>query len=70
MVKISSDMEYMRNFEGYKDPTAGVAMKNADRDYERFKLLIDTLHKVCKLAGFHIEEKVVVKDLKTGRVWR
>ena len=70
MVKISADMDYMRNHEGYKDPTAGVAMKNIDRDYERFKLLVDTLHKVCKLAGFHIEEKVVLKDLKTGRVWR
>lgn len=70
MVKIRSDMDYMRNREGYKDTTAGVAMKNIDHDYERFKLLVDALHKVCKLAGFHIEEKVVLKDLKTGRVWR
>lgn len=59
-----------KNSEGYSDPTAGAAIRNVDQEYERFKLLVDTLHKITKLAGFHIEERVVLKDRRTGRIWR
>lgn len=59
-----------KNSEGYSDPTAGTAIRNVDQEYERFKLLVDTLHKITKLAGFHIEERVVLKDRRTGRIWR
>lgn len=59
-----------RNSEGYSDPTAGMAIKRVDQEYERFRLLVDTLHKITKLAGFHIEEKIVLKDRRTGRIWR
>ena len=64
-----NDNEF-KNSEGYSDPTAGVAFKHIDQEYERFRLLVDTLHKITKLAGFHIEEKVVLKDRRTGRIWR
>ena len=59
-----------KNSEGYSAPTAGAAIRNVDQEYERFKLLVDTLHKITKLAGFHIEERVVLKDRRTGRIWR
>ena len=25
---------------------------------------------ICELSGFHIEERIIVKDKKTGRIWR
>lgn len=59
------------NPEHYMDLTAYEAIKNADsKDYERFKRLMGCIFRMCELAGFHIEERLVVKDLKTGKVWR
>lgn len=63
-----------KNGEGYSDPTAYAAIKNAERDsnydVERFHKLLDTIFNICELSGFHIEERIVIKDMKTGKVWR
>lgn len=37
---------------------------------ERFHKLLNVLFDICKLSGFHIEERVVIKDMRTGKVWR
>lgn len=62
-----------RNAEGYSDPTAYNAIKNIDNDREgeeRFHKLLDSIVNICELSGFHIEERIVIKDKKTGRIWR
>lgn len=59
-----------RNAEGYYDPTAYEAMKNIERDEERFHKLLDTIFALCELSDFHIEERIVIKDKRTGKVWR
>ena len=62
-----------RNAEGYSDPTAYNAIKNIDNDREgeeRFHKLLDSIFNICELSGFHIEERIVIKDKKTGRIWR
>lgn len=59
-----------RNSEGYSDPTAYEAMKNIDREDERFHKLLDTIFAICELSGFHVEERIVIKDKKTGKIWR
>lgn len=59
-----------KNHEGYHDPTAGEAVKNVSEDCERFYTLLDTIFNVCELADFHIEERIVVKDKRTGKIWR
>lgn len=61
------------NESGYPDLTAYEAIKNVDRELEaeeRFKKLLSTIFYICDLAGFHIEGRLVVKDKKTGKVWR
>lgn len=58
------------NSEGYADPTAFEAMRNIDKEDERFHKLLHTLFYLCELAGFEIEGCVVLVDKKTGRVWR
>lgn len=62
--------EYIRNGSGYYDPTAGVAMRHTDEESQRFHKLLDTIFAICELSGFHIEERIVVKDLRTDKVWR
>jgi len=59
-----------RNAEGYLDPTVYEALRNIDREEERFHELLHTLFYLCRLADFEIEGRIVLIDKKTGRVWR
>lgn len=58
------------NHEGYSDPTAYEAIKSADADDERFHKLLNTIFTICELSGFHLEERIVLKDTQSGKVWR
>ena len=68
-----------RNPEGYPDPTAYSAINNVEKeleskvsteDDERFHKLLNTIFTLCELAGFHIEGRIVIRDCKTGKIWR
>ena len=65
-----NDHELKKNGEGYQDPTAYEAIKNVDGDQERFNKLLRLIFGLCDMAGFHIEERIVLKDKQTGRVWK
>ena len=59
------------NASGCKDLTAYEAIRNIEReDAARFKRLLATIFYICDLAGFHLEERLVLRDKKTGKVWR
>lgn len=64
------EMHPHQNDEGYPDLTAYEAIRKADDDYARFRKLLDTIFSICELSGYHVEERLVIKDLKTGKVWR
>ena len=66
----NNDRDIKRNSSGYVDPTAYEAIKNVDSETERFQKLLNAIFAICDLAGFHIEERIVIKDKRTGRVWR
>lgn len=61
-----------KNAEGYPDPTAYHAIKLAENneDSERFHKLLESIFTICELSDFHIEDRIVVKDKRTGKVWR
>jgi hypothetical protein len=62
-----------RNASGCLDLTAYEAIRNVDREIEadaRFEKFLQTVFNIADLAGLHIEERLVVKDKKTGKVWR
>lgn len=66
-----NDMDTRKNAEGYPDPTAYAVLKKEEiEETERFKRLLSTLFYICENAGFHVEERIVLKDMRTGRVWR
>ena len=58
-----------RNGSGCKDMTAYEALKNI-HDEERYKKLLGTIFSICELAGFHLENRLELRDKKTGKVWR
>ena len=68
-----NDGNLSKNGSNYYDGTAACAIRNADRpsvDEEmRFKKFLGTIFNLCELSGFHIENRLVVKDKKTGRIY-
>lgn len=65
--KILSSLGY--TMEVFKDNAINYIEGDMDED-ERFHKLLNVLFDICKLSGFHIEERVVIKDMRTGRIWR
>lgn len=57
------------NASGCKDLTSYEALNNLETE-AKFKKLISTILYICNLAGFHVEERIVLRDKRTGKVWR
>lgn len=61
------------NDSGCIDLTAYEAIKNVEieeKSTKRYKKLIATLFYICDLAGFRFEERVILKDKYTGKIYR
>ncbi len=61
---------FKTNGEGYPDPTAYQALKRIREDEQLVSDLIRMVKNVCELNGFHIENRIVLKDKLTGKIWR
>ncbi len=59
-----------RNGFGYYDPTAYQAIVNVTIEEERLSKLLSAILSICESSGFSIEGPIVLKDAKTGRIWR
>lgn len=72
--KKKNDTLCLKNHEGYADPTAYEAIKNVNKEElaesDRFYDFLDAIFYIAELAGFEIEGRLVIKDKKTGRIWR
>jgi len=82
--RMVEERKLQRNGEGYPDPTAYAAMSKIERDNntysafnpgaddyerERFMKVVGCILRICELSGFHLEEKLVLKDKRTGKIW-
>lgn len=69
-----NDNDLKRNASGYYDPTAYKAIKHilreSESEEERFRRLLKIMFRVCELLDFHLEGRIVVKDRRTGKVWK
>ncbi len=59
-----------RNKEGYPDPTAGEAIREADKPPEHIKMAIRRMKTVARWHGLEIEGRITLRDLLTGREWK
>lgn len=43
-----------------------------ESDYEQRRVnnLLHVIFKICELSGFWVEERIVLKDRKTGKIWK
>lgn len=72
-------MNIHKNAEGYADPTVGQAEKNL-RNAQKMRetsdkaatvcLLAHTVRQIAELAGFEVVERIILREKKTGKVWR
>ena len=67
---MARDEDIRKNASGYSDPTAYQAIKNIENEDDKFHKLLDTIFNICELSGFHLEERIVLKDKNTGKVYR
>ena len=67
-----NDKDLRKNGSGYYDPTAYKALKKieTEQELERLRMLIDTIHNICELSDFFVMERIVVRDKRTGKIWR
>lgn len=65
-----NDRDLRKNSEGYSDPTVYEAIKNIDKEDERFHKLLHMIFNICELSGFRIEGRIVLINEVTGKVYR
>ena len=63
-----------KNGEGYPDPTAYEAIMNIEEggvdEAERYHKVIGCILRIVEIAGFKAESRIVLKDVRTGKVWK
>ena len=59
-----------KNSEGYPDPTAGKAIKEADAPPKTVIELVRAFKSIAGIAGYDITNRIWFKDKETGREWR
>lgn len=61
------------NSSGCKDMTAYKAIKhieNEEKSEIRVHKLLKQIFRLCEAYGFHLECRLVLRDTKTGKIWR
>ncbi len=62
------------NAEGYHDPTAYEGLKPIIKDeskrQQRVSDFVDLMKRFANMCGYEIMNRVVLKDLKTGKEYR
>jgi len=43
--------------------------KKPSGNYEEFKEVLNTLYSVARLSGYKITNRIILEDLKTGKIW-
>ena len=60
----------LKNGSGYIDPTAYSAIKQVTEEEKKVSKVIKTLQAVARLTGYEIENRIVLRDKVSGRIWR
>ena len=68
-----TEYEKAHNGENYPDPTVYKNIKKYEAEqqleWERHRKVIGCILRICELAGFTIENRIVLKDRRTGKIW-
>lgn len=59
-----------RNASYCLDLTAFEAIRNVNEEKEHVNLLIHAIHTISNLSGYYVEGRIVLRNKKTGKLWR
>lgn len=59
-----------KNGEGYPDPTAAKAIKEADKPPEQIAWFVKTVKALAAVFDLEIIDRIQIRDKKTGRIYR
>ncbi|MSS82348.1 hypothetical protein FX155_07050 [Acidaminococcus fermentans] len=72
-------MTVLRNEEHYQDPTAGTVIKTMEdrirkiydaRDTAAMEEALRQAKAIFNEAGFSVQERIVLKNIRTGKIYR
>lgn len=63
-------VRYSKRIEGKTDYNTQKTTDMTDYEQRRVNSLLHVIFKICELSGFWVEERIVLKDRKTGKIWR
>lgn len=61
---------FRTNGEGYDDSTAYAALRKVQEEEQRIREVVNALHRVANIAGFKIDNRMILTDIKTGKTYR
>lgn len=68
-----TEFEKGHNHENYPDPTMYKTVKKDEfekhLEWEKHYKTIGCILRICELAGFSVENRIILRDKKTGKVW-
>lgn len=59
-----------KNEEGYKDPTATVAMDKYEKNPDKGLQVIQLMIRIADLGGFDVQGRIWLKERDTGKEYR
>ena len=67
----SIDMNEYNDVNSYDDFTDESKKANKKKaDIERHHRMIGAILRICELAGYKVESRIVLRDIKTGKIWK
>ena len=69
-VRQNKGKSFRTNGEGYDDSTAYAALRKVQEEEQRIREVVNALHRVANIAGFRIDNRMTLTDIKTGKTYR
>ena len=62
--------KYAKRWDNKFEHNTQKTTDESDPEQRRVNSLLHVIFKICELSGFWVEERIVLKDRKTGKIWR
>lgn len=62
--------KYNKHWDNKVEHNTQKTTDESDYEQRRVNGLLHVIFKICELSGFWVEERIVLKDRKTGKIWR
>lgn len=60
----------MYNKSGCVDTVAFEVLRREEAETQRFNKLLRTIFSLCEIAGFRVENRIELRDLRTNKLWK